>query len=154
GGGGKNGSFEYADYDGTGLLTTLWNPTTKNTRGQLLNSDAHTTYTYYSASEAWPDRIKTVTDPNGNVTQYTYDTPTTCVAAQDLYGNPLPCRGRGLTTQINYQSDTHNGTIPGGTTKQFTYDQYGNKKSETDELGPPHTISYTYDDYMRLQTTT
>jgi RHS repeat-associated protein len=145
-------AFEYADYGPTGLLTTLWNPTTKNSRDQLVAGDPHTSYVYYSASEAWPDRIKTTTDPNGNVTQYTYDTPNSCVSASDSNGNALQCRGRGLTTQMSYLSDTHGGTIPGGTYKSFGYDAYANKIWEEDEL--LHPTSYAYDDYKRLVSTT
>ena len=142
----RNSAFEYATYDSNGLLTGLWNPTTDPAYASP--SDPHTTYEYYGSSDNWPGRLKTVTTPMGFRTTYEYDLPTTCASAVDINGNPLPCRGRGLITKISYPDDT---TIPGGTSKSFSYDVYGNKLTDADELN--HTTSYTYDDFSRVLTT-
>ena len=134
----KNGAHEFAAYqlDQTspdyGLLLKLWNPTSATS---VTDADPHTTFTYYQPGEAWPGRIKTITDPNGNVTTYEYDTPLTCNA-----GAGLPCAGRGLVTKITYAD---------GSIKKFGYDQFGNKTSETDENNL--TTTYSYDEYNRLR---
>src|SRR5207302_10424443 len=95
----------------------------------------------YSTSGPSMDRVQTVTDTLGHRTTYQYDI--------DANGNPV--FGRGLVTNISYPDDTHGGTVSGGTSRSFRYDTYGNKLSETDELG--HTTTYDYDAYNRLTST-
>jgi RHS repeat-associated protein len=144
----KNGAYDYAQYDSSGLLTDLWNPTTSSPR---VDSEPHTHYDYYTAADyggAWQDRVKTVTDPIGYRTVYTYDYLFDANGVQTT----TPCPGRGLVTSISYLDDTHGGAYPGGTLKSFVYDIYGNKLSETDEL--LHPTSYSYDHYNRLQNIT
>ena len=65
-------AYDYADYDSSGLMTTLWNPTTKSSRSELTAADPHTSFTYYPAGHPWQDRAETVTDPNGNATTYEF----------------------------------------------------------------------------------
>lgn len=150
----KNGYYEYSDYDTTGLLITLWNPTLKASRDQLTSNDANTTFSYYSSTDhpEWKDRLKSVTDPLGRRTTYKYDTPLLqCAAVLGPNGALLPCHGRGLITEIDYLDDISTGSAT-GTYKSFGYDAYGNKKWEEDELH--HRTTYDYDDYMRLITVT
>ena len=131
----KNGAFDYAAYDGTGLLVKLWNPTTA---ASVTDSDPHTTLTYYPTGNAWQDRVKTVTYPansSGFVASETYEYD------RDSNGNAV--HGRGLVTEITHAD---------GTFKTFTYDAFGNKTSETDET--LNTTTYTYDDYKRVKTVT
>src|SRR5258708_10516449 len=96
-----------------------------------------TTYSYYT-SGPWADRLKTVTHPaNASGFQatetYEYD--------KDASGNAIA--GRGLITKVTH-TDGSFGTM--------TYNQYGDKLTETDELG--HTTTFTYDDYGRVLTAT
>jgi RHS repeat-associated protein len=141
----KNGAYEYADYDGRGLLKTLWNPTTSTARPTSSSTLGRTTFSYYPTTHVWADRVQTMTDPRGYRTTYEYDHHVSTGAQ---------CPGRGLITKISYPDDKHidsahpNGLYPNGTSQVFTYDVYGNKLSETNELGQRTT--YSYDDYNRL----
>jgi YD repeat-containing protein len=129
----KNGAFDYAAYDSTGLLIKLWNPTTA---ASVTDTDPHITLAYYPAGNAWQDRVSTVTYPansSGLIASETYEYD------RDSSGNPV--HGRGLVTKITHAD---------GTAKTFAYDSFGNKTSETDETG--NTTTYTYDDYKRVKT--
>jgi RHS repeat-associated protein len=134
----KNGYYQHARFDNvTGLLMELWNPSPSDT----LPNEPHYIYAYYT-SGAWKDRVQTITNPLGNSETYTYD------HKFDGAGNPttIACPGRGLVTRITYNNDAHGSTS--STSKQFVYDIYGNKVSETNEAGEETT--YEYDDYNRL----
>ncbi len=140
----KNGFYEFFDYDTTGLLKVKWNPVASPSHP---SSGPSTTYSYYSGTHKWRDRVQTVTDARGFRTTYEYD------KTFDSGGNQTgtSCSGRGLITKVSYPDDTHTGTIAGGTSMSYVYDIYGNLQSETqDQLG--ETTNYTYDDYNRLKT--
>jgi len=137
----KNGAFDYAAYDATGLLTKLWNPTTATS---VTDSDPHITLTYYPVGDAWQDRVMTVTYPancSGFVASETYEYDHMLDANGIIGPNGAPAPGRGLVTKITHAD---------GTFRSFTYDKFGNKISETDET--VHTTTYTYDAYKRLKT--
>ncbi len=136
----RNGYYEYAEYDPTGLLTKLWNPTAKASKDQLTAGDPFTSFSYYTTGP-WKDRVQTVTDPLGYRATYEYD----------VDANGAAVYGRGLVTKISYPDDTHNGTIPGGTSQSISYDSWGNKLTEADEMN--HATIHIYDDYSRLLTT-
>jgi RHS repeat-associated protein len=128
----KNGAFDYAAYDATGLLTKLWNPTTATS---VTDTDPHITLTYYPVGDAWQDRVQTVTYPKNSSglmasEAYEYD--------RDSSGNAV--HGRGLVTKITHAD---------GTYKSFGYDAFGNKVWEENELRQRTT--YTYDDYKRVR---
>jgi YD repeat-containing protein len=129
----KNGWYEFADYDTTGKMTTLWNPANSAANPQ---TQEKTIFTYYIAPNAWAGRVKDVTDPLGHKTTYEYD------LSFDSNGNQTttPCSGRGLVTKITHNVD--------GSYKSFGYDKFGNRLSERDETG--RTTTFTYDDYKRL----
>jgi RHS repeat-associated protein len=152
----KNGAYQYFDYDTRGLLVTKTNPTWNSSRANSLASDPRTTYTYYTISDfggAWTDRVKTETDPRGNVTEFEYDRQ---MAGGENSGasGALACAGRGLVTKIYYRSDTHGGAFPNGTTKVLAFDKYGNKKWEQNEAGAVERTSYLYDEYNRVTSVT
>jgi RHS repeat-associated protein len=110
--------------DGDGHTTTL---TYDGTTGDLLTrTDAllHvTTYTYYQTGGISNGLVQSVTDPNGNVTSYGYDS------------------SRRLTTMIQGY-----GTSAAATTA-YAYDAAGNVLSVTDPDG--HVTSYAYDGLRR-----
>ena len=129
-------SYEHFEYDARGLLRKKWNPTTSATP---VEAEPKTTYTYYGDTSGdpvgWTDRVKTETDPRGNVVQVEYDRHIT---------TGQPCAGRGLLTKKTFISDNNN-------YQSFGYDIYGNKVWEENELR--QRTEYTYDGYRRLLTT-
>jgi hypothetical protein len=60
--------------------------------------------------------------------------------------------------RISHPDDTHNGFYPSGTSKWFSFDKYGNKTGETEDLDArategdkaARTTTYGYDNYNRL----
>jgi RHS repeat-associated protein len=144
----SNDAYQYFLYDSGGLLTDATNPTwtdyaTYRTTPISANfpfSEPHTHYAYYGPGHAWQDRIQTVTDPNGNAITSEYD-HLADANGQISSTTGAACPGRGLVTKIT--------TCDGS--KLFTYDKYGNKIAETDEMN--HTITHHYDDYMRMDWT-
>jgi RHS repeat-associated protein len=139
----RNGYYEFADYETSGRMIVLWNPTTSSTHP--VSPWPNTALSYYNVPHVWAGRVQTVTDPLGNRTTYQYD-----LAFDPITGKQTttPCSGRGLITKISYLDDTHGGLFPLGTSKSFVYDKFGNKLQETDEL--THTTTYSYDNYNRL----
>jgi RHS repeat-associated protein len=131
----KNGAYVHFQYDNRGLLIKRWNPTTTATYPPP-DAEPHTTYTYYTAAEGkpgWVDRVKTMTLPtnvSGNTASETYE--------YDLGPGNF---SRGLVTKI--QHNDQNGSF-----RSFSYDAYGNKLLEENELH--QRTSYTYDDYNRV----
>ena len=140
----KNDYYEFADYDTTGKLLTLWAPVLSSTNPQ---TQAKTTFGYYPAGHAWATRLNWVTDPfgsyNGDIyhsTFYEYDLSFDANGVQTT----TPCPGRGLVTKV--KNPVTSGTF--GAFKTFGYDKYGNNLWEENELRQRTT--YTYDDYKRV----
>jgi RHS repeat-associated protein len=128
----KNGAWESFVYDGRGLLTDKYNPKTTVPGG----NDPHTHYSYYTGVDGnpgWIDRVKTMTLPV-NVSGY---------AASETYEYDLSANNtsRGLVTRIQHAD---------GNYQSFSYDAYGNKLWEENELR--NRTTYTYDDYNRVLT--
>ena len=125
----KNGAYVNYHYDSRGVLIDKWEPTSNDS---ALEADPKTHYDYYLGGR-WKDRVKTVTMPPNSPNSYqaseTYE--------YDLDGNSQPCAGRGLITKVTYVSPTS------GISHSFSYDPYGNKVDEWNELGE-HT-HYSYD---------
>jgi RHS repeat-associated protein len=132
-------AYDHFAYDTTGRLTKRWNPTPSPDYPPL-DALPHFSFTYYTSADIWQweDRVRSVTDPKGQVTIYEYD--------RGSDGSQVA--GRGLVTKISYPDDTHDGAFPNGTSQSFGYDAYGNRTSVSDEL--QHTTLYEYDDYNRV----
>jgi RHS repeat-associated protein len=128
----RNGKYQHFQYDGRGLLTTKWNPTTNQTP---VGGDPKTTYTYYT-SGPWIDRVQTETLP-ANVSGY--QASETYEYDKNPTGTAVP--GRGLVTKITHAD---------GKYQAFGYDDYGNKLWEENELHK--RTNYTYDAYKRMLT--
>jgi RHS repeat-associated protein len=132
---GAIGPYVHFKYDGRGLLIAKTNPTTDSDWQHALANAPQTTYTYYT-SGPWTDRVQTMTLPanaQGLQASETYE--------YDRNGSGTAVPGRGLITKITHAD---------GNYQSFSYDAYGNKLSEQNELGK--LTSYTYDDYNRVVT--
>jgi len=132
----KNGNYEHLKYYPNGLLQFAWNPIPDETMpGDNDPTKPKTIFSYYASNdEAWPDRLKEVTDANGHVTTYEYD----------RFETSQPHDSRGLVTKITYPS------VGGGERnyRSFEYDNYGRVRAEVNEL--LQRTEYTYDDYGRV----
>ena len=126
----KNGKYVHYQYDGRGLLTAKWNPTSNDA---ALSGDPKTSYAYYTGW-CWADRVRVMTLP-ANVSQQvareTYE--------YDRKWNGVGCNGRGLVTKITHADNKY---------QSFGYSQYGNKLWEENELR--QRTSYAYDNYSRV----
>jgi YD repeat-containing protein len=130
----KNGAYEHFQYDNRGLLLVKTNPTNIADWNQAMATAPQTTYSYYT-SGAWIDRVQTMTLPpnvNGLRATETYE-----------YDRSANNTSRGLVTKIIHTDYTF---------QSFQYDQYGNKVSESNELG--EGTDYAYDNYNRVTTVT
>ena len=134
----RNGAIERFEYDSMGRLLTHWLP-----KFSFAPNSPTIRYSYYPDGHAWEDRVKTVTDPMGNITTYEYDQR--IFSWDDRLDEPVywPCPGQGLVSKI---------INPDGTYKLFYYDEYGKVTSAIDESGG-ETLT-TYDDYQRVLTIT
>lgn len=148
-------------YDGVGHVLTK---TVTDTATSVART---TTYTYYSAGTA-VGLLETVTDPNQNVTSYTYDNlgnlatvtnalqQVTQITSYDANGMPLTIVDpNGVTTTLTYDARQRllTRTVAGATTS-FTYDAVGNltrvtlPKQVTQLTGS--YLAYSYDAAHRL----
>jgi len=147
---------DHTQYAYTGhLMTSMRSP--KNYGGA---ASATTSMTYDSA-----ERVKTQTDANGHTTAFTYGPDGGLSAGQTLVTDPsghktLDAYQNGLlmsetkgygtsdagTTSYTYDPVTlgvSGQTDPDGNVETFTYDDHGNKTSESNALG--FTKNYAYD---------
>jgi RHS repeat-associated protein len=131
----KNGAWESFAYDNRGLLTDKWNP---KRSGIPSGPDPHTHYEYYT-SGPWTDRVKKVTMPPN----FPFSYQATESYEYDRNTSNQPCAGRGLVTKITHTDSAY---------RSFSYDQWGNKIHEWNELG--QRIDFAYDSYNRLTTVT
>lgn len=147
-------------YDGNHLMTSMRSPA--NFAGP---ATAVTAMTYDSA-----ERVKTQADPNGHTTTFTYGPDGGLAAGQtlttdpgghktlDTYQNGLlvsETKGYGTadagTTAYTYDPVTlgvSTKTDADGDLTTYTYDDHGNRTSESDALG--FTTDYAYDDAGNL----
>ena len=135
----KNDAYESFVYGGRGLLIDKYNPKLGSVPG---SSDPHVHYEYYTAADGklgWIDRVKTVTMP----ANFPFGYQATETYEYDRNSSNNPCAGRGLVTKITHTD---------GTYQSFSYDQWGNKLHEWNELGQ-HT-GYVYDSYNRVTSVT
>ena len=126
-----------------------WETWTRNSFGQSLTHRAQNggteTMTYYAWGEVggMAQDPKTVTDPLGNVTTYTWH-------ASGLLASVKDARNNTTSYTYNWRGQPLAVTQPDNTVRSHTYDAYGNQISEMDEMG--RDIVSTYDEYNRLLT--
>ncbi len=118
----RNGAFEYWDYYADTKLPYRYWPANEANPGNA-TTQPHFEYTYYSTGPQ-KDLLHTSRDPRGKTTTYEYF-----------------ASGR-LQKEIFHDL----------TFRSYTYDDWGNRLSVTDERGK--TTDYTYDAYSRLQSVT
>jgi RHS repeat-associated protein len=117
-------------YDSAGRKLSMVSP-----RGNVAGATASqfmTTYTYNAL-----DELTSVTDPDGDVTRYTYDDVGNKLTMTDADGNTTDYAYNGRDELISV-------TAPGGAETSYTYDGDGNKLTMTDANG--YTTHYTYDE--------
>ncbi len=134
----KNNAYVHYRYDPRGLLIDQWEPTMNSAAS---DAEPHTHYDYYTAADGragWIDRVKKATMPAnwlGYVATETYQ--------YDLNASLQPCPGRGLVTVVTHADNRYHSA---------TYDQWGNKRFEWNELG--ERTAYLYDGYNRVKSVT
>jgi RHS repeat-associated protein len=138
-----NGAWKKFAYDTRGLLTDEWVPKVGSVP---LDTDPHIHYDYYT-SGPWIDRLMKKTLPpnaSGQVAYDIYDYDRAYVNGENRGLDPVtaPISGRGLVTRITHADNTY---------QSFSYDIYGNKLWQQDELRHPTT--FTHDQYKRILTT-
>lgn len=160
-------SFNYS-YDAAGNLVNVLIPNSPNpvvygyTTDHFLNKEVDprggTSQSVYDAN----GRLQSVTDPLGNLTQFSYDlvanTITTTnpdggitVRTNDAAGNMISYKDPlGRTTTYTYDNNQNVLTRTNGLgkTTTFTYDANGNVTSKKDPLG--NKVTKTYDNIGRL----
>ena len=160
-------SFNYT-YDAAGNLVNVLIPNSTTpviygyTIDHLLNKEVDPRGGASSSTYTADGRIQSVTDPLGNLTQYSYDltrnTITTTnpdggvtVRTNDAAGNMISFKDAlGRTTTYTYDSHQNLLTRTNGLGKitTYTYDANGNITSIKDPLG--HTVIKTYNNIGRL----
>ena len=137
----RNGAYIHSQYDARGLLLAKTDPTWNSNHDGSLQTDPKTTYTYYTTADGkpgWIDRLKKETRPAnwlGYVATETYE--------YDLTPTLQPCPGSGLVTMVTYADNRYHSA---------TYDQWGNKRFEWNELG--ERTDYLYDSFNRVTSVT
>jgi RHS repeat-associated protein len=124
-------------YDGNGNLLSVSTPLTGTSESQTM------TYAYGDASH--PGDVTATTDPDGNVTTYTYD------AAGDQTSSTDP-DGHTTSTSFNSLGQKISTTDPLGHMTSYTYDALGDTLTVTDPMG--HVTTNTYDADQNLLSTT
>ena len=127
-----DGSFETFAYDEWALPVT-----------NRLRNGGFVTFEYYGTNElggTFGD-LKSVTDPLGNATTYTWDAAGHPLSVTDANSNTthFAFNWRGLLLAV---------TNADGTSRSFQYDDFGNCTNAVDELG--HAVAMEYDGYNRV----
>jgi len=114
-------------------FTTTFNYNVDHELTSMVTPNGTTSFTYHD----WGTRLKTVTDAEGNTTQYDFDVPNKEVVVTDP---------EGYTTHYgyNYSGYTTYITDPEGYTTTYEYDAKGNRKKTID--AEEKETSFVYDD--------
>jgi len=136
--------------DANGVTTTY----TYDSRGNLLTESTPlvgsepvqsrtTTYTY--ENKTFPGDVTGITNPNGRITSFAYDTAGNLTSATDALGNKTTYTYDGLGRRLTRVAARGNakGSKPSEYTTTYAYDAAGNRLSVTDPLGRKR--SWTYD---------
>jgi RHS repeat-associated protein len=141
-----DGATSSASYDGAGQITSIDLPAYTPP-----GSSSAITATISLAYDGDGD-LASETDPDGNVTSYTYD------ALGDELSQTGPAPAGAASPPVStatYDSDGEqlSATDPDGDTTQATYDYFGDESSSTEALGNVTTYSYDYlGDPVRVST--
>ena len=124
------------DYDQQGNLISTSTP--------IGSSTATTAFAYGDGSH--PGDVTAITDPNGHVTNYGYDTYGDRTAVTDAAGDRTTYTFNMVGQMTSSTSADANAS--GGSATQYAYDSLGHLVSNTDPLG--HQTTYTYDASQNL----
>lgn len=150
---GSNSSWTYTYYDNS-FMETKTDPNgytvtyTYDDQWRVLignDSEDGTKSIVYPTAEG-DVKSTTVTQKDGGIWTYTYDTKAGTITSQTDPG--------GNTTSYEYDDNRNliSQTGPDGSTTSYTYDDYGNRTSETDAEG--NATSYTYNQYGQVLSVT
>jgi len=141
-----NGITTTFSYDSAGNLLSASTP--------LSGTNQTQTWSYSYGDSTHPGDMTKVTDPDGNVTNLTYDTWGDLASATDAAGDEetLGYDTVGRRTSMVSPDGNAAGANPASYTTSYNYDPANNLLKVTDPLG--HSTSYTYDPDQNLSTTT
>ena len=125
-------------YDASGNLTGVSRPITGGGSGTQTTS-----FTYGDSSH--PGDVTSMTDPDGNVWSFTYDTAGDLASVKDPLGDTTTYAYDAIGQRTNVVAPRGNatGANPADFTTSYTYDPLGDLTSVTDPLGD--TTTYAYD---------
>jgi RHS repeat-associated protein len=152
-----NDLVEYTDANG---VTTTY---TYDAKGNLLsystplvgsNPPQSRTVTFTYGNKTFPEDVMAITNPNGKVTSFTYDSAGNRTSETDAVGNKTTYTYDTLGRVLTIVSPRGNakGGKPSEYTTTYTYDAAGNKLTATDPLS--HKRTWTYDANGNLEHTT
>ncbi len=127
------------DYDSNGNLTQVSTPLSGTSPLQ------HRVVSYAHDDSSHPDDVTSVTDPDGNTTDLSYDEAGDLTSSTDAAGDQTTFghNSIGERTSMVAPKGNASGADPGDYTTTYAYNDYGDPTTVTDPLG--HETDYGYD---------